>query len=157
MAGGKKVFGGRGLLIWLPNLVATMGNTRGPLIIIRNMRCNISETFWLFLFIEGRWAWRGIWTLATCGSLVGRTKSFSWIFSVLEGGLCLQMGWPPVFGNDTWFNDGKTVYFALKMWMVTVLQGAGFPFGPQRLAGGLWHCSGPLGFGCVQRDDFTAW
>ena len=49
-----------------------------------------------------------------------RPSHFSWIFSVLEGVLCLQMGWPPVFRNDTCFMDGKLNIFAHKMWMMTV-------------------------------------
>ena len=49
------------------------------------------------LFVVDWSARRWIWTLATCGSLIERTKSCSWIFRFLEGVLFLQMGWPPVF------------------------------------------------------------
>ena len=45
--------------------------------------------------------------LATCGSLVGQTQSYFMYFSVLEGMLCLWMGWPPVFRDDTCFSDSK--------------------------------------------------
>ena len=52
-------------------------------------------------------AQRGIWMLATCGSLVAQNWSHLMYFSVLEGLLCLRMGWPPVFRNDTCFSDSK--------------------------------------------------
>ena len=45
--------------------------------------------------------------LATCGSLVGQTQSYFMYFSVLEGIVCLWMGWPPVFRDGTCFSDSK--------------------------------------------------
>ena len=38
---------------------------------------------------------------------VGQTRSYPCIFSVLEGVLCLWMGWPSALRNDTCFSDGK--------------------------------------------------
>ena len=61
----------------------------------------------MFWFIVDMSAQRGIWMLATCGSLVGQNWSHFMYFSVLEWVLCLKMGWPPVFRNDTCFSDSR--------------------------------------------------
>ena len=53
---------------------------------------------------------------------------------VLEWVLGLQMGWPPVFRNDTCLRDGKTEYFACKMWRMTVLWAASFLLSDRMLA-----------------------
>ena len=75
----------------------------------------------MFWFIVDRSAQRAIWMLATCGSLVGQTQSYFVHFSVLTGVLCLQMGWPPVFRNDTCFSNSKMCSCQLNVFCVSLV------------------------------------
>ena len=75
----------------------------------------------MFWFIVDRSAQRGIWMLATCGSLVGQNWSHFMYFGVLEGLLCLRMGWPPVFRNETYFSDSKICSCQLNLVCVSLV------------------------------------